>query len=129
MGKYKVKTTAKQKLFVKAKLANPGISNQKAALQAGYSPNTAKNAGTMILEKSGVQLFIEKLASDDVISQKLNEGLESYKVDITGDLQPDFKTRLTYIQEIIGIKGYRQTETNKDKVKRRIVAEEFFNND
>jgi len=106
--KNKVKPTDKQKLFVKAKIENPGISNQKAALMAGYSPNTAKDAGTAILEKTGVQQFIEKLASDDMLSKKLNEGLESYKIDITGDKQPDFKTRLSYIQEIVGIKGYKQ---------------------
>ncbi len=106
----KVKPTDKQKLFVKAKLENPGISNYKAAIKAGYSPNTAKDSGSAILAKSGVQAFIEKLASDDVISKKLNEGLEAYKVDITGDRSPDFRTRLAYIQEMLGVKGYKQTE-------------------
>jgi len=110
------KLTSKQREFIKQKLENPGISNSRAAIAAGYSPNTAKNALKNIIENRGTQKFIERLANDDVLAFKLNEGLEAYRVDITGDKQPDFKTRLEYIREMLGLKGYKTEPPNLNQV-------------
>lgn len=104
------KLTSKQREFVKQKLEHPGISNAKAMIRAGYSPNTAKCPMKNIMGKHSIQTFLEGIASDEILQTKLNEGLEAYKVDITGDHSPDFKTRLDYIKEMLGLKGYQKPE-------------------
>ncbi len=102
------KLTDKQREFVKQKLEHPGISDAQAAISAGYSPATAKNPLQNIVGHRGIEKFIAGIADDSLLQAKLNEGLEAYRVDITGDRSPDFKTRLAYIQEMLGLKGYKK---------------------
>lgn len=119
--------TFKQKAFVKEKLTNPGISDRQAALNAGYSVNTADNARPNILEHRGIEAFIDKLADDDKIAQVLNDGLTAQKTDITGDTHPDHRTRLEFAKELLGLKGYRkQGLEDVTNVKRKVTFEEFF---
>ena len=49
----------------------------------------------------------DKLPDNDDIQRVLREGLEAYKVDITGDKSPDFRTRFLYLQEVLELKGYK----------------------
>ena len=102
------KLTNKQKAFIEARIANPTDSLAESARKAGYAPATVQNVSKNIIDNRGTQRFIEKLATDDTLAVKINEGLEAYKRDITGDYYPDFRTRLEYLREILGLKGYKK---------------------
>jgi len=105
----KTKLTDKQRLFVKAKLDSPGISNAKAAIMAGYSPNTAVNVGRDILAKPGLEGLRQKLIDDDTLASKINEGTEAFKQNqFTGEVTPDFAIRRLYLSDITELKGYKQ---------------------
>ncbi len=49
----------------------------------------------------------DKLPNNDDIQRVIREGLEAYKVDITGDKSPDFRTRFMYLQEVLELRGYK----------------------
>lgn len=49
----------------------------------------------------------DKLPNNDDIQRIIREGLEAYKVDITGDKSPDFRTRFMYLQEVLELRGYK----------------------
>lgn len=110
----KVKPTEKQIRFVQGKME--GKSTTQAALDAGYSPNTAKNPTKDILAKPGVQEYANKLGAlleargvtDELITQKLEEGLASHKGGMNND--PDYKTRLDYLKYMAELKGHKVTD-------------------
>lgn len=49
----------------------------------------------------------DKLPNNDDIQRTIREGLEAYKVDITGDKSPDFRTRFIYLQEVLELRGLK----------------------
>jgi phage terminase small subunit len=92
----KVKPTEKQKRFVREKLK--GKSNRRAALDAGYSPNTAKNPHQDILAKPGTQNAIEKLRSEfkklgfdeKLVAKRLYDSMFAEKLNNKGDAYTDW---------------------------------------
>lgn len=102
------KLTSKQRAFIEARIAKPTDSLAESARKAGYAEATAKSVSKNIIDNRGTQRFLEQLATDEILATKINEGLEAYKRDITGDYYPDFRTRLEYLREILGLKGYKK---------------------
>ena len=112
--------TPKQKRYVKEVVA--GKSKQQAAITAGYSPTTAKNAYDKV-EKVGVKKAIEKALekaglTEDRIAAKINEGMEAQKIisaNITSkdaDINtkdfievPDYQTQHKFLETAIRLKG------------------------
>lgn len=106
--------TLKQKKFVENKLK--GMSSQKAALEAGYSPNTAKTANREIAEHRGTQLIANKLGQalndkgvdETFLANKIYDGFGA--VIPRTDGEADYKTRLDYIKYSSELQGHGVTQ-------------------
>jgi hypothetical protein len=102
----------RQKEFLKNKAL--GMGTYQAAINAGYTKYVSKNAKTNILSSPRLQTALEKLRNvietddrliDEVIKNKLIEGMDADKYTQTGIKHADHKTRLDYIKYINSIKG------------------------
>lgn len=100
-----------QKKFVEEKLK--GKSSRRAALDAGYSENTATNANDNILERRGtMEYFQSKMKeagiTEDKVAQVLEEGLGATNLNGKDAIEhKDFKTRLDYAKYINELGGYQ----------------------
>lgn len=98
-------TNRKQKKFIK-KVAET-LDVPRSAAMAGYEPGY----GSFLMKQprimSELQVALEKAGlDDDVIANKLKEGLEAYYVKKDdGTEYPDFHAREKYIVDLIKVKG------------------------
>ncbi|MCR4307657.1 MAG: terminase small subunit [Candidatus Berkelbacteria bacterium] len=112
------KLTDKQRKFISHKIE--GKSSRQAALDAGYSINTAINATTDILASPAVQdVWLKTLEmagiTEDAIAKKIKEGLDAHKIHGTDSdfiEVPDFSTRHKYVETSLEQLGRK----NKDSV-------------
>lgn len=120
--KNKVKPTAKQKKAFEHLKA--GLTKQQAMLKAGYSPKTALNAKQNLMEAPGTQVLIhqyrEELRKAGVTTEVLAE------VEAAGLFEDNPNVRLEYLKEAKKSLGIN-TQEMPENLKRRVVAEEFFN--
>jgi hypothetical protein len=75
------------KKYIKNKIA--GMSNYQAAVKAGYSPETAKNAAKNV-EKHGVEVMMEDILNsagltDEYMAKKLHGATEATRIHGTND--------------------------------------------
>lgn len=80
-----------------------GYSAYVAAIKAGYSKNTAKNANKY-MEKYGMAEWLEAQGlTDKALSEKINAGLNACK-DPAG-MVPDWPSRHKYTETILRLMG------------------------
>jgi hypothetical protein len=82
--------TEKQKKAFEKSLENNG-NVSKAMREVGYSKNYSKNPQDL-KKSTGWQELLEKYIPDDLLQQKIKEGLEATKED-----KPDFAVRHKYV--------------------------------
>lgn len=76
-----------------------GASKKDAALEAGFSESMALKAGSKIETpdvKAAFQELVSKAIPESVMVLRLAEGLDAEKSTFTGNMIPDYKTRLDY---------------------------------
>lgn len=104
-----MRISEKQKRFVREKLK--GKSSRRAALDAGYSINTAKDANAEIRDKPGTQAYMKQLMekagiTDEVIAKKLQEGTDATTLLGKDAIEyTDYRTRLDYLKYINELTG------------------------
>ena len=105
-----IKPTELQLRFIDEKLK--GKSNYRAAIDAGYSENTASDTTKNILEKPGVQSQLDHyrnlLRTEIPIEDRINtihNGLRAFKQDITGQPYEDHPTRLQFLKYVDQLDG------------------------
>jgi len=126
----KKQPSVKLKKYVKGVIE--GKTKQQAAIDAGYSKTTATNP--QIIEgaatfKTLLKTFEKEGIDCKWITRKVKEGGEATKLvtSPTGpDVEyPDFDQRGKYLDRALKLMGFEKD--NHEGVKKRIVAEEFFN--
>lgn len=129
---------AKKKPSVRLKKYVAGVAKGKtkyqSALDAGYAKNTAANPQR--IEKTDnygklLKMFEDKGIDSKWITKMIKAGGEAWKMHTSHtepDIQvPDFDQRGKYLDRALRIMGITQTNQQDGNVKKRIVAEEFFN--
>jgi hypothetical protein len=106
--KSKRKPSAKQIKLAQIKLEKPGLSKYQQAIEAGYSPNSAKNPQD-IEQTDSWKALMEQYFPDDKLAKKIDEGLEATKV-VTSPTEPDkevedYATRHKYLDTALKLKG------------------------
>lgn len=99
------KPSAKQRRFIKIKLANIGsMTNKAAALEAGYSKATAQDVKRNILSKPGTIKAYRKAMKDAgiddrTLAQVAKEGLTATSLNGKNAVEhPDYSTRLKFLE-------------------------------
>lgn len=141
MRKNNRKPTLLQKKTVEILAENPRMPIGRAMREAGYSKNTALNPKSDFLERRGTAVALdqwrEKLRgvgiTEDLLAKKHLEWLFAKKT-ITSltepDKQvPDYTTQIKAGEMLRDDFGIKRKEENPDNLKKRITAEEFFNDD
>ena len=135
--KNKVRPTRKQLKTLEIKQANPNMPLGQAMKQAGYSKTTSYHPKQNFIELKGTQLaidqFKEKLAGLGItpvfMAGKYNEWLNATKIKSSmtepDRVVPDYETQLKVKDDVNKVLGL-ELEKNQGNVKKRIVAEEFF---
>lgn len=117
MGEPRGKLTTRQRGFLEGKLA--GQTDMRAALDAGYSESTARNAQQKILGRPSVaRKFAEILEaagiSDERLAQRLAEGLDAREVKffqhegkvISKRTVVDYSQRGRHLEIALKLKGH-----------------------
>lgn len=94
------KLEPRKRKYVQGRVA--GKSKFRAAIDAGFSPNTAISAGVKIESKPDVQAAFRELMRasipERVLVLKMAEGLDAQKSTMSGDMVPDYKVRHDYLK-------------------------------
>jgi phage terminase small subunit len=94
-------------------------SGRQAALDAGFPESRARNVGTSIIAKRGVQIALKDIqkslrkrgVSSDYYASKIQEGLEAEKQDqYTGSWTPDFNSRHKYLETALKLERVIEKE-------------------
>jgi len=116
----KVKTTERQRLFLKIKAENPGWTDSKCARQAGYSEGYVRSAKVAKnCKQTLIEIMHEKGITGEYITQKILEGTRAYskkyiKISKPGrkreefiieKTDPDFNVRHKYLDLVTDIRG------------------------
>lgn len=109
------KPSARAKKYIQNKIA--GMSDQQAALKAGYSPSTAIAASNNIESPRVKELMADILdrkgLTDDKLADSLKEGLENAnRIHGTDDNfveVPDYPTRHRYLETALDLKGLKKS--------------------
>jgi phage terminase small subunit len=115
------KPTDKQKAFVAAKLRNPDVTDTEAALQAGYSINTAHNVGVNVVAQPGTLSLLEKFGiaatvklNDEFILNTVASMMEAEKIDHSHTepdrIVPDWDARDKGVKHAVAIRGLVQQQ-------------------
>ena len=84
-----------------------GGNVSRAMLDAGYSPATAKTPQKLTESKSWEQL-LEEYLPDDVLTQKIQEGIDASREIIIGDNKldvPEYAIRHKYVETALKLKN------------------------
>jgi phage terminase small subunit len=116
MKKRKIKPTDRQKRFVEEKLK--GKSNRRAALDAGYSEETADNATDRVAEKVGTIEYMRYCMrkagiTEDRAAKVLEEGMNAVTFTKDGTEVTDSKVRLDYVKYINELGGLKPSEKHE----------------
>ena len=118
----KVKPTKKQlQTFEHMKRAK---SLQEAMLKGGYTKATSINPKHNFIEAKGVKPLIEQYR-DDLIKCGISTTMLA-EIQTEGLFDQNGAVRLGYLKETKKDFGLATSDDNSGNVKRRIVAEEFF---
>lgn len=119
--KNKVKPTLKQrKAFENIEKA---MSMRQAMIEAGYSEKVARSPKQNLLETRGYQTLQEKFNNHLSLNGVTPEMLAEIQTE--GLFDQNGAVRLMYVKETKKDLGIGQQQ-NPENIKRRIVAEEFF---
>lgn len=90
-----------------------GKTKKKAALDAGYSMNTALNATADIEKSKPVQQLMEEAGlTNTYIIGKLKQGMEADKpFGKFGDIHPDYATQHKFMETSMKLKGILKEDT------------------
>ena len=104
--KHVKKTSMRARKYIKNKIA--GMSDHQAAIEAGYSKATAKNAAKNV-EKHGVKELLEDLMdrkglTDDKLIDALVDGLNNAQKVQCGVRLKDHATREKYLETALKLK-------------------------
>lgn len=100
-----------------------GLTKQEAMLKAGYSAESSQNPKLNLMERAGTKTLIEEYREELRRAGVTTEVLA--EVEASGLFEENPNVRLEYLKEAKKSLGINAVET-QDNVKRRIVAEEFF---
>lgn len=102
-GKNREKLTPRQNALLDGILQ--GKSTHRAALDAGYSPNTAKDPGELLSSDKMRAALAGLLAPIEVIAQRINEGLDAIETEVFcnvmgSKLKGTEEVKLTHVDKV-----------------------------
>lgn len=124
------KLTLKQRLFLKIYFATGNATKATLAAYDTDDPGVASTMGAQNLVKlqDVVRRMMERKGLDiEKLVETVNGATEATKWnDFTGEREPDHSTRLKAVDVAERWLGLKQDTFTPDNLKKRIIAEEFF---